>query len=209
MLGAPVKWLARGLVPLVLAFGTGLHAQEATPQAPVAAAEQFPSLMIDRNRLLAETLFGKTVEAEFEAASKALIAENLRLEAALEEEERELTDRRASLPPEEFQALAAEFDRKTEEIRAAQDAKSRFITTEREEKRQRFLQAVFPVMGDLMRESGAVAIFDKDLVILALRGADITDEAIQRVDAVLGDGSGLATAPAPQEGGAGTVTGTP
>ena len=136
MLGAPVKWLARGLVPLVLAFGTVLHAQEATPQAPVAAAEQFPILMIDRNRLLAETLFGKTVEAEFEAASKALIAENLRLEAALEEEERELTDRRASLPPEEFQALAAEFDRKTEEIRAAQDAKSRFITTEREEKRQ-------------------------------------------------------------------------
>ncbi len=209
MLGAPVKWLARGLVPLVLAFGTVLHAQEATPQAPVAAAEQFPILMIDRNRLLAETLFGKTVEAEFEAASKALIAENLRLEAALEEEERELTDRRASLPPEEFQALAAEFDRKTEEIRAAQDAKSRFITTEREEKRQRFLQAVFPVMGDLMRESGAVAIFDKDLVILALRGADITDEAIQRVDAVLGDGSGLATDPAPQEGGEGTVTGTP
>lgn len=157
-----------------------------------------PVLMLDRNRLFTESAFGKAAEARFQADSKALIAENLELERALEAEERSLTDQRATLDAEAFQALATAFDEKTEAIRAAQDAKSRAITTKREEDRQRFLQAAVPVLGELMQESGAVAIFDKDTVILSLRGVDITDEAIPLIDAALGDGSTLPEAPAPE-----------
>lgn len=195
--------LARGAVLALAVFvggGAGARAQEAVvPEAPALEVPQAPVLMVDRNRLLSETLFGRAVEARFKAESEALIAENVRLEQALEAEERELTDRRATLPAEEFQTLAAAFDAKTEDIRAAQDAKSRAITAQREEDRQRFLQAAVPVLGDLMREAGAVAIFDKDLVILSLRGVDITDEAIARIDQVLGDGAAAldGTAPAP------------
>ena len=196
----PVRMLPHwSLVALVLAGPAaaqeaGAGSAEATAPA-VLEIPQSPILMLDRNRLLAETLFGKAVEAQFEADSQALIAENLRLEQALEAEERDLTDRRATLPADEFQALAAEFDRKTEAIRSAQDAKSRAITAKREEERQKFLQAAIPVLGDLMREAGAVAIFDSGLVILSLRGADITDEAIARIDAVLGDGRAVEAPP--------------
>lgn len=163
------------------------QAEEVLPRAPV--------LMLDRNRLFADSAFGKAAEARFQAESQVLIAENLRLEQALEEEERQLTDQRATLDAESFQKLAAEFDSKTEAIRAAQDAKSRSITLKREEDRQRFLQAAVPVLGELMRDAGAVAIFDKEMVILSLRGVDITEEAVARIDAALGDGSAL-----PEEG---------
>jgi Skp family chaperone for outer membrane proteins len=152
--------------------------------------------MLDRNRLFAESAFGKAAEARFEAESKALIAENLQLEQALEAEERSLTDQRATLDAAAFQELATAFDEKAEAIRAAQDAKSRAITAKREQDRQRFLQAAVPVLGELMRESGAVAVFDKDMVILSLRGVDITDEAITLIDAALGDGSALPADPA-------------
>ena len=137
----------------------------------------------------------KQAEVRFQADSKTLIEENLRLEQALETEERELTDQRATLDAEAFQALAADFDEKTEAIRAAQDMKSRALTAKRDEDRQRFLQAAVPVLGELMRDSGAVAIFDKEMVILSLRGVDITDEAIARIDAALGDGSTLPLEP--------------
>jgi hypothetical protein len=70
-------------------------------------------------------------------------------------------------------------------------------------------------LGDLMREAGAVAIFDQKTVILSLRGVDITDAAIARIDAVLGDGSGPvipqqapASDPAPADGAA-TQTDSP
>ena len=191
MRGAPVMRRACGAV-LAAMMALPAAAQDSTVTAAdqtEVAVPQAPLLIVDRNRLLAETLFGKALEAQFEADSKALIAENLRLEQALEAEERDLTERRATLPAEEFQTLAAAFDRKTEEIRTAQDAKSRAITSRREEQRQLFLQAAVPVLAALMREAGAIAIFDKDLVILSFRGADITDEAIARIDEVLGDGT--------------------
>lgn len=158
-------------------------AEMAVPRAPI--------LTLDRERILLESRFGQAVEAQFQKDSEVLIAENLRLEQALEAEERALTDQRQTLPAEEFRKLAEEFDSKTEAIRAAQDAKSRAITSRRDNERQRFLQAAIPILADLMRESGAVAIFDKEMVILSLRGVDITDEAIARIDAVLGDGTGV------------------
>ncbi|NBE08857.1 OmpH family outer membrane protein [Paragemmobacter ruber] len=180
--------IAAGLVVVLLASAAPITAPVAAQEAALPRA---PILMIDRNRLFAESAFGRAAEARFEAESKALIAENLRLEQALETEERELTDQRATLEPEAFQTLAQEFDAKTEAIRAAQDTKSRAITAQREADRQRFLQAAVPVLGELMGDAGAVAIFDKEMVILSLRGVDITDEAIQRIDAALGDGSSL------------------
>ena len=199
--GRLTRGVAAGLMAVLLALPAPLLAQETElPRAPV--------LMIDRNRLFSESAFGRAAEARFQAESQALIAENLRLEQALEAEERDLTDQRATLEPEAFQTLAQEFDTKTEAIRAAQDAKSRAITAQRETDRQRFLQAAVPVLGELMGDAGAVAIFDKEMVILSLRGVDITDEAIERIDAALGDGSNLPPVggtpeapPAPETGG--------
>lgn len=190
---------ARGLglaLAALMAAGAGILPARAQ-EGPVPAVPQAPILMVDRNRLMAETLFGKAVEARFKTENEALIAENLKLEQALESEERALTDRRKTLPAAEFQALASAFDAKTEDIRAAQDAKARAISARRDADRQKFLQAAVPVLGELMAQAGAVAVFDKDLVILSLRGVDITDEAIARIDAVLGDGSAeMADAPA-------------
>lgn len=174
--------LATGFLPVPVA------AQEAAADAAGAALKS-PVLTIDRERLYAETLYGKAVEARFKADSDALIAENLRLEQALEAEERDLTDRRSTLPAEEFKSLAAAFDAKAEQIRTAQEAKSRAIGKKREAEQQRFLEAAIPVLGELMRDRGAAAIFDKNMIILSLRGIEITDAAIARIDAVLGDGS--------------------
>lgn len=171
----------------------------AQDQATAPSGVQSPILTIDRERLFSETLFGKAVNGRFKSDSDQLIAENLRLEKALEAEERDLTDRRPDLPADEFRALAAAFDAKTEKIRAAQDAKSRAVADKREAEQQRFLEAAIPVLGELMKASGAAAIFDKNMVVLSFRGIDITDDAIARIDAVLGDGTTPAPArPAPQ-----------
>lgn len=189
-----------------LAQDAAAAANTTTPAAApdtVVRTVQSSVLTIDRDRLFSETLFGKAVDARFKTDSDALISENLRLETALEAEERDLTERRAKLPAPEFQLLASAFDTKAEQIRAAQAAKSRAIAAKREAEQQRFLEAAIPVLGELMRDNGAVAIFDKNMIILSLRGIDITDRAIARIDAVLGDGDTPATPtpeppPAPQ-----------
>lgn len=142
-----------------------------------------PVVTLDRDRLFEESKAGQAAQARFERDSAALIAENRKLEAALEAEEQDLTARRAQLPAEEFRLLAEAFDKKVEELRAAQDGKSRSLTRSREEDRQAFFEAAVPILGRLMVEIGAVAIIERSAIILTFDQLDITDQAIARLDA--------------------------
>ena len=156
--------------------------------APVPDGFSASVATLDRNRLFEETLFGQAILAQLEAASADLLRENRQLEAALEAEERELTRRRAELPSEEFRALAQEFDTRVEELRVAQEAKSRALERSRDLEQQRFFEAAVPVLGGLMQDLGAVAIIDRNAVILSFDRIDITAQAIARLNAELGDG---------------------
>ena len=85
---------------------------------------------------------------------------------------------------------AAEVER----IRNEQDAKSLDLARARDEDRQAFFRAAVPVLGQLLSDKSAVAIIDKQALILSLSAIDITDEAIARVDAALAPAT---DAPAP------------
>ena len=144
-------------------------------------------LTVDPERLFADSRVGKAAVARLEAAQQDLLAENKKLETALEAEEKDLTERRATLPAADFRKLADAFDKKAEDIRAARLAKSRSLTTLRDEDRQKFLSAIVPILGSLMGEMGALVILDKKTVFLSFERIDITDRAIARIDAELDD----------------------
>ncbi|MFN4153284.1 MAG: OmpH family outer membrane protein [Paracoccaceae bacterium] len=182
-----------GAVIAGLAFGGAARAQE--PDAEAAINPQSAVVTLDRNRLFEETLMGQAILDRIDAASSDLIAENRRLEAALEAEERLLTERRATLPTEAFRELAREFDTRVEELRVAQEAKSRALTRTRDAEQQRFFEASVPVLAELMQDLGAVAIIDRSAVILSFDRIDITAQAIARLDAGLGDGGALIAEP--------------
>jgi len=157
----------------------------------VPAADDSAILTIVPDRLFAETKAGRAAEAKLEAASQTLMTENRRIEAELEGEERDLTARRDTVPTTDFRQMADAFDAKAERIRGEQDAKSRRITRMREEERQIFFKAAVPVLASLMQEEGAKAILDRSSVFLSFDLIDVTDRAIARVDAELGDGTAL------------------
>lgn len=189
------------LAALLLAgSGAGALAQQATgPLAPPpqpAAPDRLPGVaVLSQDQLFSGSAFGKALIARDEAARRALQAENQRLDAALETEERDLTARRPAMTAQEFGALATAFDAKVKGIRAAQDAKVRDLARQADEGRQTFAEAARPVLEALMRESGATVLLDRNSVIMLSGGADLTEAAIARIDAVLGDGSALPPAP--------------
>jgi Skp family chaperone for outer membrane proteins len=170
------------------AFACALALAIAAPHAAVIAqdaAEQSAVLTVDPERMFADSRFGKASVARLEAAQQDLLSENKKLEAALEAEEKDLTDRRPGLPAAEFRKLADAFNAKAEQIRNARLAKSRSLTGLRDEDRQKFLNAVIPILGDLMGEMGALVILDKKTVFLSFERVDVTDRAIARIDTVL------------------------
>ena len=165
---------------------------ETSTEAPAPVAS--PLLTLDEDRLFAASAFGKALIAQQEAEGQKLAAENRRIEAALEEEEKSLTTRRASMTREEFTPLADAFNVKVEGIRSAQNAKSRDLARVFDTERQRLLEVVRPVLATLLTERGAVAIIDKRAVFAGFDEVDITDEVIARLDAIYAAG-GLAPTP--------------
>ncbi|MDN5786207.1 OmpH family outer membrane protein [Pseudorhodobacter sp.] len=146
-----------------------------------------PSLILTLNqdRLFEDSDYGKTTFARLQAEAQALQVEIRKIESDLEIEERLLTDRRATMPADQFAPLAAAFDEKVEKLRAAWGAKDRDIKNQREGDRKHFFDAALPVLAEMMQESGAVALLDQSTVILSLDRFDITDLAIARIDAQL------------------------
>lgn len=146
-------------------------------------------VVIDMERLFAESDYGEQVSAEVQRRSAALQAENDRLAGELEQEVAALTLRRQELEPEAFRAEAAAFDLRVQKIRAEQDAKeaavSDFVSTSQE----RFLASVSPLLTDLMRARGASVIMEQRQVFLADPALDITGAAIAAVDAELASGT--------------------
>ena len=170
------------------------------PAGPPLKTITSPIVTLDRDRLFQSSRMGIATRARFEAASNDLVTENRQLEAALEDEERTLTERRKAVEPDAFRLLADEFDKRVEDLRKAQDAKSRALTRSRDADQQAFFQAALPVLGQLMVEIEAVAIIDRSAVIVSFDQLDITDMAIARLDATLGDGpepSAVPTQPTP------------
>lgn len=184
--------LACALVGLSGQPGLG---QETSPAPSATELPKSPILTLDDERLFTGSAFGKAVIARQEAAAKALTDENRRIEAALEEEEKDLTTRRPAMKREAFMPLSEAFNQKVEGIRKAQDAKSRDLTRAYEEDRAKFLESARPILAQVMQAAGATAIIDSRAVFVGFDNIDITDEAIARLDAAFADGSLTPTAP--------------
>lgn len=170
---------------LRLALLAGALAAFAAPAlpAPAQALGELPVRLLDEDRLLGESEFGRRTVERIRAAEQALEEENNRIAAQLAEEEQELTEARADLSPEEFRARADAFDQRVEEIRAERAQRSEELARFSEAEVQRFFEAAFPVVAELMTEEGIVALLHPEAVIVALEAFDITGEAIARLDA--------------------------
>ena len=178
--------MQRQAAGLALALLLGMFPQASTAQSVV---QKTAIVTLDQDQLYLGTQYGRALQAKFESESAALLAENRKIDAGLEAEERELTTKRATMTAQDFRPLAEAFDTKANDLRKAQDVKSTELAKSRDADRQAFFQAVAPILGDYMVERGAVAILDKSAIVVSLGSIDITKEVIARIDTRLGDGS--------------------
>lgn len=175
-----------------LAFAGFLLALLGGVFAPVAAQPtgvvQSDILILDPERLFNETLYGRRLLEGIQEDRDTLVAHNRRIEAELEDEEQALTERRPSLSAAEFRDLADTFDRKVQQLRQNSERMSRDLERQREIAPAQFMRVIEPVLADILSDSGGVVIMDVRAVLLHSGVADITDLAIERVNAQIGEG---------------------
>lgn len=172
------------MLRLTWALATALLVCAAPPAAHAQdlGVVQSDILVVDADRLFAETEFGRQMTAELEQERDALIARNRELEAKLESEEQTLTELRAETTPQEFRELADAFDAKVQTIRAESERRARDLERKSNQARLKFMQTVEPLLVDIMQDAGATVIMDGRGILLRAGAIDITDTAIVRIN---------------------------
>lgn len=148
-------------------------------------------LTISSDRIFADSAFGRRVFSEIDAESEDLASENERIVAELSQEEKDLTEKRKVLTPEEFKPLAEAFDKKVQSHRESQRAKLDALARRSDEARSQFFELAQPILIDLLRDTGASLIIERSSVFLSSDSSDVTELAIRKIDAVIGDGADL------------------
>jgi Skp family chaperone for outer membrane proteins len=184
-----LRALFAALVTVMIALGGGMTVAQEAEGTAAQSALRSPVLLIDPERLFQESLYGQRILDKLRADSEALAAENRRIEADLTEEERALTEQRPSMSAADFRAAADAFDEKVQGIRRAQDAKETALQNTVTEGREAFFGAAQNIIGRLMVDAGSVVVLDRRSVFLSIGAIDITESALEAVNAELGDGT--------------------
>ncbi|WP_135504799.1 OmpH family outer membrane protein [Roseovarius aestuariivivens] len=179
----------RRLAALILSAGLAGAAQAPEMvRAQDVGIVQSQILVLDPEQLFERSKLGQALAADLQAQREALIARNRDLEAQLSAEEQALTDLRDTTSPEEFRDMADAFDEKVQQIRRDSDARVRRLERNRERAPVDFMRRVEPVLVELMREAGGLVVLDRRNVLIQAGVIDITEIAVARIDAILGDG---------------------
>ncbi len=142
-------------------------------------------LFVNQERLLTGSRTGRALLEEEETATEELRQEARAIDADFEAREREIASLRAEITPEEFRALADEFDAEVVEARRLQDARSAALAQRLDLSRRQFFGQIAPLLVAAMERHGAAAIFDETSVLLSDQSINITDEIILAIDATL------------------------
>ena len=147
-----------------------------------------PVLTIDRERVFRDSAFGRRVATENQGRRENLAAENRQIESELAAEEQDLTQRRSTLPAEDFRILADAFDQKVQETEKTQLGKERVFAETRDREWDSFWTTAVPVLEGLMLESGAFVILDRRSVFISVSVVDVTEKTIALIDETIGAG---------------------
>ncbi len=173
---------------MLVAFLSGV-AQAAQGQQYEVYEAPLPIASLNRDRLFNESAYGQALIAQLTERQQVLVAENDALQVELEEEEKELTERRKQVTAEEFAPLAAAFDEKVKRIRKEQGSKSARLAEDLDTARVSFFRGTEEVIKELMAERGIIYILDEQAVLLSSGEGDITSEALKRLDRLFASGA--------------------
>lgn len=164
-----------------------------TPSATAQEADAIQStiLVLDPDRLFGGTEVGQKLTEDYQRERDDLIANNRELEAKLKAEEQALTDARDTMSAEKFRAEADAFDKKVRSIRLENEQKARDLERGRELAPLTLMRMAEPILVQIMRDTGGQIILDSRQVLLRADRIDITNLAIERVDAAIGDGANV------------------
>lgn len=181
-----------------LALGTAALPTVALAQAAAPAA-QSAIIVVDMDRVGADSAAGKSGQAQLKTKLDSLQARGKSLADQLRTEEETLLKARqaSTMAPEAFQAKVKDLQTKQNNARTELGNRENELQRSQAYVRQQIFNAVGPVINAIMRERGASIVLTRDAALAVSPALDVTAEVIRRLDAALPRVNATAPAAAP------------
>ena len=192
-----MKTIFKAAALAALALGT----TTALPTAAFAqaAAAQTSIIVVDMDRVGADSAAGKSGQTQLKAKVDSLQARGKSLADQLRSEEETLLKARQAntMAPEAFQAKVKELQTKQNNARTELGNRENELQRSQAAVRQQIFNAVGPIIQAVMRERGASIVLTRDAALAVAPTLDVTAEVIRRLDAALPRVNATAPAAAP------------
>lgn len=192
-----MKTIFKAATLAALALGTAT----ALPTAAFAqaAAAQTSIIVVDMDRVGADSAAGKSGQTQLKAKVDSLQARGKSLADQLRSEEEALLKARQAntMAPEAFQAKVKDLQTKQNNARTELGNRENELQRSQAAVRQQIFNAVGPIIQAVMRERGASIVLTRDAALAVAPTLDVTAEVIRRLDAALPRVNATAPAAAP------------
>ena len=155
---------------------------------PTALAQDVNIAVLDRDRLVVESVAGQDMQIKLQTIGEAMNAELNPVAAAIESEGRSIEIRTAGKSIEDIQAdpvLAAEvgaYMQRAQSFSNAQQIKANEMSLTERQALAQFYVVLRPVLSAVVEETGVDIILDRSTIIFGSPAVDITDAVLAKMD---------------------------
>lgn len=170
---------------LAAAAALSVASLAAVPQAAFAQAAQSAIIVVDMDRVGADSAAGKGAQTQLKAKLDGVQNRAKTLGDQFRTEAENLQKARASMAQDAFQAKVKDLQAReasaSNELRNREQDYARSLAYVRKQ----IFDAVNPIIQQLMRERGAQVVITRDATLATVASIDVTNEVITRLNAKL------------------------
>ena len=162
---------------------TAALAQQAAPQNP---GPVIPGVCTYYNaRLLAQSSAGQAVETRMQQLAQEVQGELQPYATAIQTEATALQTGGASIPADQLNQRRQQLQQRAQEAQQLEATRENELRYTLGTQRQKITEAVSPILTALYQEKGCGLLLDRESVFMMNPAMDLTDVAIQRLNAAL------------------------
>jgi len=155
------------------------------PTAVHAQAAQTAILVVDLERISADSAAGKNGQSQLQAKAQTVQARVKTLSDQIGAEYQALDKARASMAQEAFQAKAKDLETRRGNAENEVRGRQQDLAQAADFVRRQILEAVDPIIKAIMRERGAQMVLVQDATMAYVPSVDVTEEVIKRLNVSL------------------------
>jgi Skp family chaperone for outer membrane proteins len=186
-----VRSMRTWIIALAVAVATAaggiaipIHSAVAQTAQTAPAAQNVPLVIgtLDVQAILTQSKAGQSLEAAWNAKSKAINADIGQTEQNLRAKRQQLDQVRSSLAPADYEAKRADIDKQFDAFRKTAIAKRKELQQLRNKGLTQIIKTLEVVLKDIAQKRGLTLIINKSFVVLAAESWDITAEVQKALD---------------------------